>query len=467
MARLQRTVGNRAAAALLSTGRDPELRLARSTAEQAFAFAHEGQVESTQIFAGGVPQESETDVDEFVLWNFLVNDTTVRKGHKEKLDPVAQRWAAELAADPRLRVRVLGYASVTGGAVLNDDLARRRAESVRDHLVGLGLSEDQIVIDSSGSRLPMDEGTSPQSLARNRRVEVSKFVATTMKSSLSDLGPGIDIRVQSLDIQGSAGIKQRVTDDAVIFTFGDAPTVLRATVKVASADPDVDVGFLQFVTSDARRGGYSDTGADGEVLDFHVPPTTAIDYDHCMNAFGPSRDVRFARLPFSREGAGRVARPAPQSAAVSFDDRREAVFPHKLQISRGRRGVLTQMLGTMSFKILLVARKGESIVPLDQAEWELSAAVKMILGPAPKVLSKSVTAVSQIDSRSGFLATRPFPDVDRAMSLPTSTLRERMMNQLCKPTLTPVTAGLGPDFDDAINGGEEALRKARRLALPD
>ena len=42
-----------------------------------------------------------------------------------------------------------------------------------------------------------------------------------------------------------------------------------------------------------------------------------------------------------------------------------------------------------------------------------------------------------------------------------------MMNQLCKPTLTPVPAGLGPDFDDAINGGEEALRKARRLALPD
>jgi len=67
------------------------------------------------------------------------------------------------------------------------------------------------------------------------------------------------------------------------------------------------------------------------------------------------------------------------------------------------------------------------------------------------------------DSRSGFLATRPFPDVDRAMSLPTSTLRERMMNQLCKPTLTPVPAGLGSDFDDAINGGEEA----RRLALPD
>ena len=190
MTRLQRTVGNRAAAALLSTGRDPELRLARSTAEQAFAFAHEGQVESTQIFAGGVPQESETDVDEFVLWNFLVNDTTVRKKHKEKLDPVAQRWAAELAADPRLRVRVLGYASVTGGAVLNDDLARRCAESVRDHLVGLGLSEDQIVIDSSGSRLPMDEGTSPQSLARNRRVEVSKFVATTLKSSLSESRTG-------------------------------------------------------------------------------------------------------------------------------------------------------------------------------------------------------------------------------------------------------------------------------------
>jgi hypothetical protein len=405
-----------------------------------------------------VPQEAEEDVDEFVLWNFLVNRTELRKGHKEKLDPVAARWASELTADPKLRLRVLGYASVTGGAALNEDLARRRAESVRDHLVSLGVPEDQIVIDSSGSRLPMDEGTSPESLARNRRVEVSKFFATSLKSSLSDLGEGIDVRIEDLDIDTSAGIQDLTTDRETTFRFGDRPQVVRARVRVISGDPDLEVGILQFATADFRHAGYSDADASGEVADFHVPPDTAIDYDHCLSDFGACRDVRFAKLPFSQvDSAGdprqRVARPASTATTITFDTRPEAVFPNEIEVSKGRRGILTAVLWKMQFKILLVARKGEAIVPLDQAEWEFRVAVRMIVGPAPKELSRSLTAVSEADGRSGFFANRPLPDVERAMSMPTCTLRTRMMNQLCKPTITASRGGLGPEFDELIAGG--------------
>jgi outer membrane protein OmpA-like peptidoglycan-associated protein len=444
---LQRTAGNRAVGRVL----------ARASAEQQFALTHEGQVESTQVFVGGVPQEAPEDVDEFVLWNFLVNRTELRKGHKEKLDPVAARWASELAADPKLRIRVLGYASVTGGAALNEDLARRRAESVRDHLVELGVPEDQIVIDSSGSRLPMDEGSSPESLARNRRVEVSKFFATSLKTSLSDLGPGIDVRIEDLDIDTSAGVQDSTNDKETTFRIGDRPQVVRARVRVVSGDPDLEVGFLQFATADFRHAGYSDADASGEVADFQVPPATAIDYDHCLSDFGACRDVRFAKLPFSqvdtRGQPKRVARPSSQATTITFDTRPEAVFPNQIQISKGRRGVLTAVLWKMQFKILLVARKGEAIVPLDQAEWEFRVAVRMIVGPAPKQLSRSVTAVSEVDGRSGFLATRPVPDVERAMSMPTCTLRTRMMNQLCKPTISPSPGGLGAEFDDLIARG--------------
>jgi outer membrane protein OmpA-like peptidoglycan-associated protein len=444
---LQRAAGNRAVGRVL----------ARAASEQQFALTHEGQVESTQVFLGGVPQEAETDVDEFVLWNFLVNRTELRKGHKEKLDPVATRWASELTADPKLRLRVLGYASVTGGTALNEDLARRRAESVRDHLVELGVPEDQIVIDSSGSRLPMDEGTSPESLARNRRVEVSKFFATSLKSSLSDLGGGIDVRVEDLDIDTSAGLQDSTDDTQTTFRFGDVPQVIRARVRVVSGDPDLEVGFLQFATADFRHAGYSDADANGEVADFHVPPDTAIDYDHCLSDFGACRDVRFARLPFSEVDAPgqpkRVARPSSRATTITFDTRPEAVFPNEIAISKGRRGILTAVLWKMQFKVLLVARKGEAIVVLDQAEWEFRAAARMIVGPAPKQLSRSVTAVSEADGRSGFLATRPLPDVDRAMSMPTCTLRTRMMNQLCKPTISASPGGLGAEFDDLMAGG--------------
>jgi outer membrane protein OmpA-like peptidoglycan-associated protein len=445
-----------------------ERKLARSPESQ-FAFAHEGKVESTQVFVGGVPQEREEDVDEFVLWNFLVNSELVRKGHKAKLDGVADRWAAELTADPKLRIRVLGYASVTGGTVLNDELAARRAESVKDYLVGRGIPEDQIVIDSSGSRLPMDEGTSPESLARNRRVEISKFFATTVKSSLADLGGGIDIKVGALDFAANADINLGV--DGTNATFTLAPQRLSARLRVNSADPDVEVGFLQFVTNDVRLAGYNDADADGEVADFHVGPSSFIDYDHCKNAFGPCRDVKFARLPFSLTNQPgqpqRTAGPGQAPVDIVFDTAPSIVLPIRIDVPGRGQGVLTQVAWKMALSIVLVARKGDTIVPLDEhAEWDLSALVSMIVGPDPKTLSRSVTSITSVDSRTNFFATRPRPDIERAMSLPTCTLRDRMMNQLCKPTIHDVQGGLGDEFDEELERAKKELDEAFRKLVP-
>jgi outer membrane protein OmpA-like peptidoglycan-associated protein len=452
MLALQRAAGNRRSRSTVRT-------LAR-TPESQFAFAHEGQVESTQVFVGGVPQENEGDVDEFVLWNFLVNGEIVRRGHKAKIDAVARRWAAELQADPNLRIRVLGYASVTGGTALNEDLARRRAESVRDHLVTLGVPEDQIVIDSSGSRLPMDEGTSPQSLARNRRVEISKFFATTVRSSLSDLEPGLAVKLGELKFATNANIADRVTDTDVVFSLGKQ--TLTVPVTVTSADPDVEVGIIQIATSDVRLGGYSDADAAGEVADFHLPPSAFIDYDHCLNAFGPARDVQFARLPFSRADA---AHPSRTPTTLTFETAPEIVLPREINIPGRERGILTQVAWKMTFKIVIVARKGELVVPLDDtAEWDFATFISMIVGPAPKELSRKLTSTTSVNSRTGFMATAPLPDIERAMSMPSLTLRTRMMNQLCKPTVHQ--GGLDGEFDEEMRRAQEILDEAMKKVVP-
>ena len=443
-------------------------KLARSP-ESRFAFAHEGKVESTQVFVGGIPQEREDDVDEFVLWNFLVNSELVRKGHKAKLDGVADRWAAELTADPKLRIRVLGYASVSGGTALNDELAERRAESVKDYLVARGVPEDQIVIDSSGSRLPMDEGTGPESLARNRRVEISKFFASAVKKSLGDLGGGIDIKVGSLEFEGNASIADRVDDTNATFTL--APQRLRARLQVNSADPDVEVGFLQFATRDVRLAGYNDADADGEVADFHLPPSSFIDYDHCKNAFGPCRDVKFAKLPFSLTNqpgqSRRTAGPGQAPVEIVFETAPKIVLPIRVDVPGRGQGVLTQVAWKMALSIVLVARKGDTIVPLNEhAEWDMSSLISMIVGPAPKTLSRSLTSITGVDSRTNFFSTRPLPDIERAMSLPTCTLRERMMNQLCKPTVTVVQGGIGDEFDEELARAKKELDDAFKKLVP-
>jgi outer membrane protein OmpA-like peptidoglycan-associated protein len=462
---LQRAVGNRAVGALLTAGR---LQLARTPAEQQFALTHGGQVESVQSFINGVPQLKEEDVDEFVLWNFLVDSDVVRKGHKEKLDPVAGRWANELTADPNLGVRVIGYASVTGGSAHNEELARRRAESVRDHLVDLGVPEDQILIDSSGSRLPMDEGESPQSLARNRRVEVSKVVLTDVAQSQSDLDSGLDVHVSSMNITVDSGVDDSLLDDHIVFSL--KPTVVQAVLQSASFEPDVEVGMLQFVTSDLRRGFYSAADASGEVLDFNAPPIAGTDYDHCLNAFAPCRDVTLAKNPFSGDPNSpfSTVRPSPGGQNLLFVTRPEVAFPKEIKVPGKGRAIFTAGQWRMTFTVLVLARKGTTVIPLDAiAEWDLDVSISMIVGPDPKNLSRQLTVTSSANgnANTGFLAVPPGFDIEAAMTRPTCNLRETLMDRLCKPTIT-VSADGATDIRDQIEQAEEELRRAAGRVLP-
>ena len=460
---LQRAAGNRTVGAFVNARRR---QLARTPAEQQFALTHEGQVESVQSFVSGVPQLNEDDVDEFVLWNFVVDSDVVRRGHKQALDPVAGRWANELTADPSLGIRVLGYASVTGANEHNEELALRRAESVRDHLVELGVPEDQILVDSSGSRLPMDEGDSPQSLARNRRVEISKVVLTSIAQAQSDLDPALDVRVSAMQMQVGGGVRDSLRDDHVVFSV--RPTTVQAVIDSKSVVPDVEVGMLQFVTSDLRRGFYSAADADGEVLDFHAPPIAVADYDHCLNAFAPSRDVTLAKNPFSGDPRSpfSVVHPSPGPQQLLFVTEPEVAFPKTIEVPGSGPAIFTAGLWRMKLTVLVLARKGTSVIPLDGiGEWDLDVVISMIVGPDPKTLSRQLTIVSATNSNalSGFPITPAF-DLEQAMTRPTCNLRETMMDRLCEPTVT-ATIDAGADIRREIEEAEEELRRAADRVL--
>ena len=434
--------------------------LARKESEHQFALAHDGQVESVQEFVDGEPQLAEEDVDEFVLWNFLVNSDVVRKGHNSGIDGVARRWAAELTENPLLRIRVLGYASVTGGTALNEDLARRRAETVRDHLAALGVPLDQIVIDSSGSRLPMDEGDSSASLARNRRVEISKFVASTVKSSLSALATDISFSVRELDFTSDASMQTSVSGDEFTFQLANQRLALNG-IRLASSDPNVEIGFIQFVTNDVRLAGYSDATEDGEVIEPSAPPSAFLNYQHCMDAFGHCRDVRFARLPFSQVGGESVARPSPNPSNIVFDTAPKLVLPSQVRVPGRGNAVLTQVAWKMSFKIVVCARNGALLVPGGGQAWEL-AAFASLQGPSGPGATTSIN----IDS-APLAGASQFPDIERAMSMPSCNLRTGMMNKLCKPTQHAVSGPIGEGFDEELKRAQEELRKALERLRPD
>lgn len=275
-----------------------------------------------------------------------MDSTVVRRGHRAVIDAVAQRWATELSADPNLGIRVIGYASVTGGVALNEDLAQRRAEAVRDHLVDLGVPEDQILIDSSGSRLPMDQGDSPQSLARNPRVEISKFVAATLAGSQAELDPTLDAQVTALKATVTASVEDQLRDGHIVFTL--RPTVVQA--------------------------------------------------------------------PFSGTPGGifTTVKPSPTPQDLLFTSGPHVAFPTRIDVPGQGPTVFTGAKWKMTLSVVLVARKGGLIVPLDaRVDWDLDVSIRMIVGPDPKGLSRSLTTVVAVNSQTatGFLANGPIPDL--------------------------------------------------------
>lgn len=68
---------------------------------------------------------------------------------------------------PEIRVVVEGHHDDSEA-----DVARRRAEAVRDHFIAEGIAPDRLCAASYGQDHPLVDGTRPEDRAKNRRVEL-------------------------------------------------------------------------------------------------------------------------------------------------------------------------------------------------------------------------------------------------------------------------------------------------------
>ena len=69
-------------------------------------------------------------------------------------------------------MNVIGYTDSTGSDAVNRPLSLDRAESVRDYLVGRGVTASRIVVDGRGASDPVASNDSESGRAMNRRVEI-------------------------------------------------------------------------------------------------------------------------------------------------------------------------------------------------------------------------------------------------------------------------------------------------------
>lgn len=122
-----------------------------------------GTAESSCSVRLGAPV---AEVTTCIAGGFPRNLARLNNVDKACLDDVAAR----LQQDPRSRVVVVGHADSTER--MPEVIARKRAEAVRDYLVGRGIDASRITTRSAAATRPVDTGTTAAARAANRRVEV-------------------------------------------------------------------------------------------------------------------------------------------------------------------------------------------------------------------------------------------------------------------------------------------------------
>ncbi len=103
--------------------------------------------------------------DTIVYFDF--DRSTVRSGERSKIETVS----AHLQSNPAHKLKIEGHCDQRGTEGYNLALGERRALSVRDYLINLGISSQRIYTSSWGESRPAELGENESAWQANRRAE--------------------------------------------------------------------------------------------------------------------------------------------------------------------------------------------------------------------------------------------------------------------------------------------------------
>jgi len=90
---------------------------------------------------------------------------------KPEFYPILNDVALVMAANPKLDLRLEGRADSAGSEEYNEELSKRRAQSVKQYLVEAGIGAHRIMIDALGETSPLAPNDTPEGRQQNRSVK--------------------------------------------------------------------------------------------------------------------------------------------------------------------------------------------------------------------------------------------------------------------------------------------------------
>ncbi len=199
--------------------------------------------------------------------NFATGTATLESGAKGYLDQVAKL----LRSVPNMNLMIKGHADNTGSASVNQRLSTERATAVQNYLIQQNIAANRLKSQGFGSSMPLNENTSAEGRAKNRRVELEILKTETVKA-LQDVivlrnGERVGAIVRNFDRnqityrQFSDDSEQRVASARVEkIIFADGREVLfempPSPAKPApETKPKRDFNFRPFAESEAFHPG--------------------------------------------------------------------------------------------------------------------------------------------------------------------------------------------------------------------
>lgn len=145
---------------------------AQSQAAQAEAMAREAQARAAQLEAQMADlQAKKTERGMIITIGdvlFATNQATLTPAGIATV----RKLAEVLAQNPGRTVLVEGFTDSTGGTAHNQSLSERRAGSVRDALMGMGVGRERIAVRGYGEAFPVAPNDTAGNRQLNRRVEI-------------------------------------------------------------------------------------------------------------------------------------------------------------------------------------------------------------------------------------------------------------------------------------------------------